>query len=161
MLLKRSDPWSFLTLCRAENGLKEYGAAVKDCGTAIALSSDYATAYFYRGRAEIGQSEFTAAAADFRQDLKLENDDDPGAHYWLALCALNANSYNEAVSEVDAYLLKNAGDADGLLLRAKAELRLGNRDAAKYDAGQALHQYQVGNDTDGTANAQSVLDSIK
>lgn len=161
MSLKGSDPWSLLTLCRAEVGLKQYKAAFTDCGTAISLSSNYAIAYFYRGRAEIGESAFTDAATDFRKDLKLNDGDDPGAHYWLAVCALNTNSYSEAVSEVDAYLLKNAGDADGLLLRAKAELQLGNRDAAKYDSGQALHQYQVDNDTDGMTNAQSVLDSIK
>jgi tetratricopeptide (TPR) repeat protein len=99
------------------------------------------------------------AQNDFHKALQI----DPtftAVHYWLAEIALELQSYNEAISEADAFLAQNTNDADTLLLRANAEQRLGQVDKARADGTLALKQYRIANDSSGEARAQSFLSSL-
>jgi tetratricopeptide (TPR) repeat protein len=157
MDIDSTEPGNILASCRAAVGLHRDN--LKDCNTYVTYEPNDENGYFNRARMHIIDNEPAEAKADFHQALAI----DPaytGAHYWLAAIALDQQAYNEAISEADAYLAQNANDPDALMLRAQAEQKLGQIDAARTDGKTALQQYRIQNDSDGEARAQTFLNGL-
>jgi tetratricopeptide (TPR) repeat protein len=157
MDVDNTEPGNILANCRAAVGMLRDD--VKDCSTYISYQPNDADGYFYRGRIYLNTSSPAQAKDDFHKALQLDNTY-TAAHYWLAEAALELGAYNESVSESDAFLAQYPSDADTLLLRAKAEVKLGHTDAARIDGNAALQQYRIQNDSDGEARVQTFLKGL-
>lgn len=158
--LDPTDSRALLARCRANFGVKKYDEARKDCSQVITYAPNEENAYFYRGRSAYMQGNAEAAITDLRKAVRIDADF-TAAHYWLALAQYDGKHSADALSEIDAYLLKYPHDADALLLRAKINSNLGKADQAKADAQEALRQYKIANDDDGMKQAQAFIDGVK
>ena len=78
----------------------------------------------------------------------------------MGVAKLSAGSYADALKDADSYIKSNGDDADGHLLRAEIEQKLGNTAEARTSATTALRHYRIDNDTSGAAEAQKVLDGL-
>lgn len=157
MEIDGKQPGNLLANCRASVGMLKDD--LQDCTTYISYQPDDSDGYFYRGRIYMIDDKPDQAKADFHKVLQLDATY-TAAHYWLADILLQQKSYDESISEADAFLAQYANDADTLMIRARAEQGLGQGDAARADGRTALQQYRIQNDSDGEARAQAFLKGL-
>lgn len=96
--------------------------------------------YLYRGIAKYELELETDAIVDFRVSLAL----DPNnyiAYYYISDIYYHMSSYASALENVIYFLNKNNEDANGLVLKSKCELEMGNPNAAKMTIQKALALY--------------------
>lgn len=154
LALAPSSPNAFTTRCHAYIVLQKYPEAVSDCTSAIAIEPNDEAAYFYRGESEIKLQNWEKAIADLEKDRQLDPQES-NAEYWLALAFMGKGSYPDALNAIDGYIQSDADDADGHLIRASIEAKLGNSSQARISATNALKHYKIDNDQTGAAKAQA------
>lgn len=155
-----SNPWNMLARCRVDVWMNRLKTGLPACSTFVAAKPDNASGYFYRARGEMEAGDAAAARADFNKTLQIDSTY-TSADYWLSVLELQSKNYDQSLTAANAFLEKYPDDPDVLLVRAGAELGLGKKDNAKYDASQALRRYQIQNDADGMKKAQAFLDSMQ
>jgi predicted Zn-dependent protease len=103
----------------------------------IASSPDSAKLYLKRGQLYRVHREWTEALADFQQSAKL----DPKLHRAeraIGRLHLEADKPKRALSHLDQFLEQEPGDPDGLILRGRAQAKLGDPLKAATDFDSAL-----------------------
>jgi tetratricopeptide (TPR) repeat protein len=148
------------TRCEVYLAARRYPDAIADCTSAIGLDDRNGTPHFFRGRAEIEQKDWDAAIDDF-SDVIARDPGEAGAYYWRATAEAGSDKYAAGLADVDRFLHAHGDDADGLLLRARIEMGLGNANQAQTSAADALRHYRIDNDAAGAARAQALLDDLK
>ena len=157
--LQPNSPNAFTTRCHTYLVLQKYPEALRDCDSAIAIDPNNDVAYFYHGETEMKLQNLDKAIADLRKDRELDPQE-TNAEYWLALAFMGKESYADALKAIDGYIQSDADDADGHLIRASIEAKLGNASEARISATNALKHYMIDNDQTGAAKAQAVLNSL-
>ena len=159
LALQPNSPNAFATRCHTYVVLQKYPEALHDCDSAIAIDPNDDVAYFYRGETEMKLQNWDKAIADLEKDRELDPQE-PNADYWLALAFVGKGSYADALKAIDRYIQSDADDADGHLIRASIEAKLGNSSEARISATNALKHYMIDNDQTGAAKAQAVLNAL-
>jgi predicted Zn-dependent protease len=110
---------------------------IANVGEAIALDPANASLYLKRGELHRAHSDWPAAEADFLQSRKL----DPkmkAVDFYLGRLKLDAGKPKEAKRILDRLLADMPDHADALIVRARAEIELGQPDAGTRDFNAAL-----------------------
>jgi predicted Zn-dependent protease len=110
---------------------------IANVGEAIALDPANASLYLKRGELHRAHSDWPAAEADFLQARKL----DPkmkAVDFYLGRLKLDAGKPKEAKRILDRLLADMPDHADALIVRARAEIELGQPDAGTRDFNAAL-----------------------
>jgi tetratricopeptide (TPR) repeat protein len=150
---------SFALACRADLAAKQLGVAQKECAEALQLGPTYCQALFENGRLQLAVADWSGAEATFTKIIVQENGDS-GSSYWRAEARYNMHRNDEALSDINIYLLKNPDDGDAYYLRAQIDQSRGDLTAAKKDAASALAHYGIDNDTENMKRAQALLDQL-
>jgi tetratricopeptide (TPR) repeat protein len=159
LALQPNSPNAFTTRCHTYLVLQKYPESLRDCNSAIAIDPNNDVAYFYRGETEMRLQNWDKAIADLEKDRELDPQE-TNADYWLAIAFMGKGSYADALKAIDGYIQSDADDADGHLIRASIEAKLGNASEARISATNALKHYMIDNDQTGAAKAQALLNAL-
>jgi lipoprotein NlpI/Tfp pilus assembly protein PilF len=127
------QPMAYYMLGRAKFAQQAWAPAIVAFTRAIGLSADLYRAYYWRGRARIGDGQVSyndLSAAERDLTYVLQNDaavygvdEAPyNAHYWRGVAEVLAGDPG-AVDDLSAALKSNPGDSLALFWRGRAELR--------------------------------------
>jgi tetratricopeptide (TPR) repeat protein len=151
---------SYATACRMDRTANQPAIAKKECLKALQIDPTNYRALFELGRLQVDASDWADVDATFSKVLTIEDGDDPGSNYWRAEARYNLHRADEALSDINIYLLKNPDDGDAYYLRAQIDQQRGDLVAAKKDAASALAHYGIDNDTEDMKRAQALLDQL-
>ena len=122
---------------RPASGHAAIEVQIEDLTRRIENDPGDARLYLRRGELHRVHSDWRAAEADYRAARRI----DPGLieiDFCLGRMLLEQGRPEAAKPELDRFLERKPGDAEGLTLRARAMARLGRRDAAADDYRRAL-----------------------
>jgi tetratricopeptide (TPR) repeat protein len=113
-----------------------YDQAILSFDRAIALQSNFADAYYYRGRAHQAATQNDQALLDFSKVIALRPADPEG---WIRRGAiyLDTNGFQAAVDDATHAIALNPNDATGYTLRATALRKEGDAKQALLDFDRA------------------------
>lgn len=130
------------TMVDSESYLEAMGFADKLIGQRVSegMQGNASKVYYLRGVAKYKMDLETDAIVDF----KIAQAMDPSAvkaYYYIADIYYKMSSYSSSLENIIYFLNSSSDDADGLVLKSKCELEMGNSNAAKMTIQKALALY--------------------